>query len=155
MRLRESARTGRLALEEELELFIKDRAEHVEQLIRPALAAGKVVLLDRYYFSTAAYQGARGGDPEAILAANEQFAPIPHLVLLLDLSPHIALHRITDRGNQPDSFEGLEYQENVRRIFLSLKRPMIRIIDAARDVEAVWRDSQEHFIRALRGDETN
>jgi dTMP kinase len=57
-RLRESAQSGRLSLEEELELFLKDRAEHVEQLIRPALEAGKVVILDRYYLSTAAYQGA-------------------------------------------------------------------------------------------------
>src|SRR5690348_11605062 len=55
--LRNSASTGRLSAEEELETFIKDRKEHVEILIRPSLDAGKVVITDRYYFSTAAYQG--------------------------------------------------------------------------------------------------
>src|SRR4051812_1992705 len=62
--LRRSMIEGRLSLEEELDLFLKDRAEHVETVIRPALQRGDVVVLDRYYFSTAAYQGARGADPE-------------------------------------------------------------------------------------------
>src|SRR5689334_18751024 len=71
--LRESARSGRLALQDELDLFLKDRREHVETLIRPALERGDVVILDRYYFSTAAYQGARGLDPAEIIQANEAF----------------------------------------------------------------------------------
>ncbi len=129
--LRESARTGRLDLEQELELFLKDRAEHVETLIAPALAEGKVVLLDRYYFSTAAYQGARGADPAAILAANEAFAPAPDLVLLLDLDPHAGRARIVARGETPDDFEHAEALAKVRRIFLSIDRPFIRRIDAA------------------------
>src|SRR6188472_1861497 len=65
MKLRQSRTEGRLTLEEALALFLKDRAEHVERLILPALEVGKVVLLDRYYLSTAAYQGARGADPAA------------------------------------------------------------------------------------------
>ena len=83
--LRQSAKTGRLSPEAELDLFLKDRAEHAAILIRPALARGEIVVLDRYYFSTAAYQGARGLDVPAIIAANEEFAPIPDLVLLLDI----------------------------------------------------------------------
>src|SRR5207302_10040024 len=74
MRLRQSMSEGRLSLEEELELFLKDRAEHVAKVICPSLAAGKVVVLDRYYLSTAAYQGARGADPGKILETNERFA---------------------------------------------------------------------------------
>ncbi|MEK0451860.1 MAG: hypothetical protein RL088_4128, partial [Verrucomicrobiota bacterium] len=87
MKLRQSMIEGRLSLEEELELFLKDRAEHVENLILPALRQGKVVILDRYYISTAAYQGARGVSPEWVLMTNEQFAPKPDLVLLLDFDP--------------------------------------------------------------------
>ncbi len=60
--LRESAKTGRLSAEEEVELFFKDRQEHVKRSIGPALADNSVVVLDRYYWSTAAYQGARGGE---------------------------------------------------------------------------------------------
>ena len=67
--LRRSASTGRLTLEDELELFRKDRAMHVAGTIRPAMQQGHVVVVDRYYWSTAAYQGARGADPAA--TANE------------------------------------------------------------------------------------
>lgn len=54
--LRDSAVTGRLSVEEEVALFLKDRREHVETLIAPALARGAWVLLDRYYLSMMAYQ---------------------------------------------------------------------------------------------------
>ena len=138
--LRQSAKTGRLSLEAELDLFHQDRAEHVATLIAPALARGAVVILDRYYFSTAAYQGARGLDPQAIIEANEAFAPIPDLVLLLDLDPADGSARIQRRGDTLDDFEALDYQREVRRIFLTLDRPFLRRIDAARSAEAVLAD---------------
>ena len=65
---------GQCTLEEELELFIEDRRQHVREVIAPALAQGHVVLTDRYYFSTAAYQGAAGMDPDEVFARNS-FAP--------------------------------------------------------------------------------
>ena len=67
--------------DEELELFLADRREHVQDFLAPALAQGKVILCDRYFLSTAAYQGARGFDPEEILELNH-FAPDPDLALL-------------------------------------------------------------------------
>ncbi|MEQ1860131.1 MAG: dTMP kinase [Chthoniobacteraceae bacterium] len=137
--LRESAKNGRLAAEAELELFLKDRREHVATLIAPALARGEVVMLDRYYFSTAAYQGARGLDPAAIIATNERFAPIPDFVLLLDLDPTAGHARIGTRGGAPDDFEGAAYLAEVRRNFLALDRPFIHRIDAARPADEVFR----------------
>src|SRR5207248_1337424 len=71
--IRESAARGRLSVEEEIDLLLKDRAEHVKNVINPALRAGKIVILDRYYFSMAAYQGAGGIDPDSILTENEAF----------------------------------------------------------------------------------
>jgi len=142
-RLRESATLGRLSPEEELELFIRDRRQHVEELLWPALNRGALVLLDRYYFSTAAYQGARGADPEAVLALNESFAPIPDLVLLLDCDPLISLDRVRRRGGAADEFEKLEELQAVRRIFLALRRPFIRRIDAGRPAEAVGAECGE------------
>lgn len=139
--LRESAKTGRLSAEAELELFMKDRREHVAQLIAPATARGEVVILDRYYFSNAAYQGARGLDPAAIVAANEAFAPRPDLVLLLDIDPAGGHTRIGARGSALDDFEGAAYLADVRRIFLSFDRPFFRRIDAARPADEVLRDS--------------
>lgn len=141
-RLRESAQSGRLSLKEELELFQKDRAAHVADLILPALTQGHVVILDRYYFSTAAYQGARGVDPIEVLKENERFAPIPDLVLLLDCEPSQGLARVRLRGDIPNAFEREEALAKVRAIFLSLERSCIRQINAAQAIEKVWADCQ-------------
>ena len=59
----------------ELDLFLADRREHVHKVIQPALAAGKIVITDRYYFSSMAYQGALGLDPRDILATPRGFCP--------------------------------------------------------------------------------
>jgi len=149
MKLRQSMTEGRLSLDEELELFLKDRAEHVATLIRPALAAGKVVLLDRYYLSTAAYQGARGADPAKILEANEKFAPQPDLVLLLDFDPDGGLARIRARGDAPNTFEEAEQLRAVRKIFLGLQRPFIRRVDASRPTGEVFSGCRAEFDRVI------
>ena len=148
--LRESARAGRLAIDQELDLFLKDRREHVDALIIPALTRGEVVILDRYYFSTAAYQGARGLDPGTIIASNETFAPTPDLVLLLDVDPIAGHARIGQRSGAPDDFEGAAYLTEVRRIFLSLDRPFIKRIDASREPIAVSNDATSYLAEALR-----
>jgi len=145
MKLRQSMSEGRLSLDEELSLFLKDRAEHVEQLIRPSLAAGKVVLLDRYYLSTAAYQGARGAEPENVLEMNERFAPQPDLVLLLDFDPDGGLERIRRRGDSPNTFEEADQLRAVRKIFLELRRPFICKVDASRPAETVWEGCRAEF----------
>ena len=147
--LRQSAKAGRLSIQDEFDLFLKDRAEHVEKLIAPAMARRAVVILDRYYFSTAAYQGARGLDPLAIIAANEKFAPIPDLVLLLDLDPSAGAARIHRRGDTLDDFEALDYQREVRRIFLALDRPFIRRVDASQNGEAVFQEARAIVETAL------
>ena len=76
-KLRQSMETGRLSIDEELELFRLDRKEHVERSIGPALKENSIVILDRYYWSNAAYQGARGVDYQQIIASNEAIAPVP------------------------------------------------------------------------------
>jgi len=121
----------RLTPEEELEFFLKDRKEHVEKIIRPSLEQKKIVICDRYYFSTMAYQGARGLDPEAIRKTNETFAPVPDLVLLLELDPEAAIKRIRkSRGEVPDNFEQLAYLKKVAGIFKSLSDSFVACIDA-------------------------
>ena len=95
---------GSLTPEEELALFLKDRRENVARNIRPALRAGRIVVLDRYYFSTIAYQGAKGLDPERIRRLNERFAPKPDLVFILDLGAGDGLARIAGREGQRRAF---------------------------------------------------
>jgi len=137
-KLRDSFVNGRLAPEEELELFLADRREHVEQVIAPALAAGKTVILDRYYFSNMAYQGAIGFDPTEIRRQNEVFAPVPDLLFILDLDVDTALSRIGGRGDTANEFEKRENLERCRDIFLSLAgEPFARLIDTRGTMDEV------------------
>lgn len=137
-KLRESAATDRLAPEEELEYFLKDRRQHVDEVIAPSLAEGKVVILDRYYFSTMAYQGARGFDPVEIRSRNEAFAPVPDILLILDLDVDRALERIGVRGDTANEFEKRENLERCREIFLSLSRePFTRVISSGGTLDEV------------------
>ena len=137
-KLRESATTGRLSIEDELEYFINDRREHVEQLIIPTIKSGGIVILDRYYFSTMAYQGARGIDPEAIRVRNETFAPQPDILIILDLDVDIALQRIGVRDGEANEFEKRESLDFCRKLFLSLKdETYAYVIDANTDITEV------------------
>ncbi len=137
-KIREARFTARLSPEDELAAFIADRKEHVETLVRPALARGALVIIDRYYYSTVAYQGARGLDPQALLEMNRAFAPKPDLVLLVDADPKLCLQRIHARGEGQDLFENLEALTKVRAIFLSLVEPHVAVIDGGRSAEVVF-----------------
>lgn len=136
-RLRESATTGRLPPSEELAAFVEDRREHVRELIEPSLASGKIVVLDRYYFSTVAYQGARGMDVENLLAINEAFAPAPDALFLLQVSPAVGLRRVSARGDVANLFEREDSLRACARIFDSIERPFVRRIDAERDAKTI------------------
>jgi dTMP kinase len=118
--------------QDELDLFLADRKDHVAHLIAPALARGKVILTDRYYFSTAAYQGAAGFDPETIIRQNELFAPVPDLVILLELAPAQAVMRIQQyRRETLNQFEQEEGLRQVARVFTTLDRDYIKRIDGS------------------------
>lgn len=119
-----------LSPEEELELFVNDRKDNVQKNLRPALAKNKIVLLDRYYFSTMAYQGAKGLDVEKIRLMNEKFAIRPDLVFILDVDAGRALQRIQDRKNKDLLFERLDYLVEVRKIFKSFLGENIFHIDS-------------------------
>lgn len=138
-KIRAMARSGTaLAPEEELRWFVEQRREHVRERIAPALAAGSVVISDRYFFSTAAYQGARGLDAEAILAANEREFPLPALVLLLEIDAAAGLARVGTRGGAAEPvFEKRDFLERVAANFAKLERRYLVRIPAARAPEVV------------------
>ncbi len=151
-RLRESfSSSERLLPHQELELFIKDRQDHVKNTLIPAIEAGKVVVCDRYYFSTMAYQGARGMDMEKIRRQNQEFAPVPDVVFLLELPVDQALDRITGgRGEKLNSFEKEEYLRKVAENFNSLKDEYIVRIDASRPQDELLLEAMRH-IKPLLG----
>ena len=124
--------------QEELDLFLADRRDHVTNLIAPAMAQGKVILTDRYYFSTAAYQGVAGFDPEEIIRQNELFAPVPDLVLLFELAPVLAVMRIRCyRQETLNQFEQEEGLRQVMEVFKTLDRDYIKRIDGSLGIDEV------------------
>jgi len=129
---------------EELELFLKDREENVRRKILPALKKGTIVIMDRYYYSTMAYQGARGIDVEEIRRRNEEIAPKPDAVLLLDCEPELCFERIRRRG-KTNRFERLEYLRRVREKFLEIakKDERVRVIDASKSEEEVFEEARK------------
>ena len=131
-RLRQSAETGRLSAKEELDLFHLDRREHVENLIKPGLARGAFVILDRYFFSTMAYQGIRGFDPAEIRRINEEFAPLPDLVFVLELDLDAALSRIGVRDGLANEFEERDALQQCHDVFASLEDDFVHRIDAGK-----------------------
>lgn len=145
--LRDSAASGRLTPDEELRLLLLDRREHVEELINPALARGEVVILDRYYPSTAAYQGAAGLDVANLLEQNA-FAPAPDVVLVLDLHPAEGLRRIRARGDEPNLFETEEALTVCRQIFLDMPLPTRAVLDASLSATDVERQAWQQILVA-------
>jgi dTMP kinase len=137
---------GSLTPKEELDLFIRDRRENVRKNIKPALAAKKVVILDRYYFSTIAYQGAKGIDPDYVRRLNERFAVKPHLVFILDIAAGRGLGRIRNRKRKDLLFERERYLARVRRIFGGFHGRKFVHMDAIRPKEEL---AEEIFARLL------
>jgi dTMP kinase len=128
----------------ELRLFMEDRRHHVDQVIAPALESGAVVITDRYYLSTVAYQGARGVDPERILADNEAKFPQPDIAFLLDVPPRIGLERVHSRGGAPiAAFERLDLLEGVAAEFRRIRREYVVLVDAGPPINEVARNLAE------------
>jgi dTMP kinase len=147
-RIRASALSGRLSPEEELDEFIKDREEHLRTKIRPALAAGKIVILDRYFYSTIAYQGPRDGGVERLDSLMRELADTPDLTVVLDVEPATGLARVTGRDGQPNEFEKADALAASRKVFLHLCAvdPVCVEVNGGRNVQDVHRDIVHVFM---------
>jgi dTMP kinase len=127
--------------QQELDYFIQDRRWDVENNILPALRAKKTVVLDRYFYSNACYQGARGLDMNAIIDLNLAFAPQPDLTFIIDVDVDRALERI--RNSRPgvvELFEKKDFLLKVRANYLKLAGPHLALIDGNRDLHTVLAD---------------
>jgi dTMP kinase len=142
-KIRKSATHGRMTLAEELNAFIEDRKQHIREVIQPALTRGDTVILDRYFYSTIAYQGSRGENPDVVAAQVFDLALVPDVVFLIDVPPEVGVGRIqTGRKETPNEFEGIDQLRRVRAGFheLARKHSNIIVIDGTRDMETVRRD---------------
>jgi len=157
-----SGRARALGADGEAILFAAARTDHVEAVIRPALARGDWVLCDRFLDSTRVYQGVVDGAEAGLLRALERIAigdTRPDLTIILDLPAEVGLARTRARrsggGDVPDRFEGeeLEQYETRRRAFLDIaaREPKrCAVIDATKDKDevaaAIWRTVQERLL---------
>ncbi|MDD3310889.1 dTMP kinase [Pseudodesulfovibrio sp.] len=150
----------------ELFLYLADRAQHVAQVIRPALDEGKVVLCDRFADSTVVYQGyGRGLDTKVLKQLNEVAVDglWPDLTVVLDIDPEIGLKRATLRNlekgmaKEEGRFEAehLNFHKRIREGYLTwaaLNRNRIRVVNAAATPDEVFSRIRQAIEAALPGD---
>jgi dTMP kinase len=128
-------------------LFAASRAQHVAEVIRPALARGAIVVCDRYLDSSMAYQGAGSGLPMDELAAVQRFATgglVPDLTILLDLPVEVGLARKSAEVTRFEAFHDHAYHQRVRDAFLAFavaEPERYATVDATRDEDAVLADA--------------
>jgi len=136
----------------ELFLYLADRAQHVSQIIRPNLAAGKVVLCDRFADSTIVYQGfGRGLDTKVLQQLNDVAVDglWPDLTILLDIDPEVGLQRANSRNleenktNEEGRFEAehISFHKRIREGYLTwaaLNRDRVKVADASASPEKVF-----------------
>lgn len=124
-------------------LFSADREEHLKKTVIPALNQGKIVVSDRYYHSTLAYQSAQGVELEWLLNLNKNFIK-PDLTLIIDVEAKKAMERIEcdERRDEKKKFEKVEFLEKVRGNFLRLKEILrdenIVIVDGSKNEREVF-----------------
>jgi dTMP kinase len=134
--------------ESEALLFVADRAQHTQE-INKWLSEGNVVLCDRYYASTLAYQSAKLGERAVDLTwlkkMNYKVITDPDITLLFDIDPKIGLERIESRGSK-SKFEQLAYLKKVRKRYLRVaKERGFVVIDASRTEKEVLEDVMRHI----------
>lgn len=136
-KLRDGMLSEDLDAEEELLLFVKDRKEHIEYMIKPALEEGYFIILDRYFYSSIAYQGAKGIDINLIINMHKDFIIKPDIVFIFHLPIDIALNRIISKRGIADRFENETYLKKVDKIFHSFSEPFIYHIDTDKDIKII------------------
>lgn len=139
-----SGSAGPVSQETEALLFVADRNDHTER-IAESVSRGDVVLCDRYFASTVAYQSSgldgRAVDAEWLLSINSRFIDRPDLVVLLDIDPEKGLGRVGSRGEEVSKFEDLEFLRRVRSCYLALaERFGFRVVDASRSADEVFEE---------------
>lgn len=125
-------------------LFTEDRKEHLKKVIIPALKKRKIVISDRYFFSTFTYGTADGLDLEWLIKINNDFL-LPNLTFILKVSPKICIQRIEKRGKGIKLFEKKEKLEKVWGIYkiLPTRFEDVHIIDGERPIEKVFKNIKE------------
>lgn len=136
--------------DEQLKLFLSDREVSVNETILPSLKNGKSIVQDRYYFSTAAYQGRDEEHAADILYMNEDKGfPEPNRVYFLDLSPEEALERRATRGGNKEVFDEQLEQTRIYQNYLAILPESTIFVDATADLDEVVNFCVEDILNSL------
>ena len=139
----------------EMLLYMAARSQLVEEVIRPALAGGNVVVADRFLLANIVYQGHAGGlDIDAVRQVGEICTAgiLPDCVFLLDISPADARRRWTREADRMER-QGDQFHERVRAGFLkeaARSNRTVHVVDAARSADVIQREIQEIAVQVLR-----
>ncbi|AJF60635.1 MAG: dTMP kinase [Candidatus Diapherotrites archaeon] len=136
-----------------LELYLKDRKEHLSEEILPALDKGKIVLCDRFKYSTIVYQGVQGIPVMELIAAHRGMR-VPDAVFIFDLPEEVALRRINNsKSRSIEKFEKKEFLLKVRRGFLELRKILpeenIKVFNADKPKEKVFEEVKAELSKLL------
>lgn len=130
------------------ELFAKDREKHLKKLIIPALKKGKIVISDRYFFSSFAYGKAGGVSLEYLFKLNENFI-LPDITFFLKVSPKICIQRIIKRGEKITLFEKEKKFAKVWEVYQLLpqkiKNANIKILNGEKPIKEVLKEVKKEL----------
>ncbi|MBS3172149.1 dTMP kinase [Candidatus Woesearchaeota archaeon] len=128
------------------DLYVKDRTLHL-QMIEQELAQGNIVISDRYYYSTIAYQQAQGIELERIIEANKVF-PVPDLTMVFKIPPEKALRRISKNRSKKEKFEELAFLTQVAYYFENMRSFTDRLDKAREIVDPDYKKETLLFVNA-------
>ena len=139
-----------ISVEEQIRLFIEDRREDYMLNIKPAIENGITIVMDRYFYSNAAYQGFSKISPQEIIKQNlDQGFPIPDRVYYIDIDPQEAMKRITARSGsgKTELFEKRTFLEGVRENFLSMIDKHFLKVDGSLTEDEIFGIIKEDYLR--------
>jgi dTMP kinase len=142
-KLRDSAFSGRMPFDEELDAFILDRQDHLLTKIIPALKSGSIVILDRYFYSTIAYQGILVDDYKTIESRIRANVITPDVAFWLDAPADLGVSRVQNRDGMLNKFENQEDLAKAGEIFRAIfddGDPALARIDATMSIELIHKE---------------
>jgi len=138
-----------ISVEEQIHLFIEDRREDYTLNIKPCMDNGITIVMDRYFYSNAAYQGSGKISPHEIIKQNlNQGFPVPDRVYYIDIDPKEAMKRITARSGsgKTELFEKKTFLEGVRKNFLSIIDEQFLKVDGHLTVDEIFNIIKDDYL---------
>lgn len=149
-----SGDAGTISQRTEALLFVADRNDHTERIMKD-VGEGKIVLCDRYFASTVAYQSAKldgdSSDRDWLIGINREFTDKADVTILMDIDPKVGMGRVGTRGEEISKFERMDFQNQVRSNYLRLADEYgFKVVDASLSQEEVYEEVMRILEKVIR-----